>query len=138
MKRPLVKKIAVLLLPLAVLAAGYGIGLLTVRYVHFPPCPILHYCHVYCPGCGVSRSLISLMHGNLLLSLRQNALILFFLVAAALYYAEFAVGVWGGRLRFSILHKPWVIYSLLVLLGVYLIARNFIPAIAPIPNMYHS
>ena len=132
MKRPTVKRIAVLIVPFVAAAAMLGLAWLVLRFVRFPPCPFLTYLHIYCPGCGATRAVIALMRGDVLLSLRENALILFILTAAALYYIEYAVRVWGGSFRFSLLHRSWVIYSVLALLGVYLIARNFIPAIAPI------
>lgn len=58
----------------------------------FPPCPILHVTGWQCPGCGGTRSLFSLLHGDVAGSLAMNPLVV------ALYLALGLVGV-GALLR---------------------------------------
>ncbi|MDD3155447.1 MAG: DUF2752 domain-containing protein [Victivallaceae bacterium] len=41
-----------------------------------PPCLFLEATHLYCPGCGNTRALHALLHGELLASLRCNILLL--------------------------------------------------------------
>ena len=50
----------------------------------FPPCVILSVTGWQCPGCGGTRSLYSLFHGDLLASLQMNALVPAGYVAGAL------------------------------------------------------
>ncbi|GAA3732740.1 DUF2752 domain-containing protein [Leifsonia bigeumensis] len=59
----------------------------------FPPCPLLHLTGWQCPGCGGTRSLYSLLHGDLLGSLAMNPLV----VAGYLAVAVSLVGVVAGR-----------------------------------------
>jgi hypothetical protein len=40
--------------------------------VHYSSCPIAKLGWTWCPGCGLGRSIIHLMHGNLSQSLRQH------------------------------------------------------------------
>ena len=41
----------------------------------FPPCIILHLTGLQCPGCGGTRSLYSLLHGDVLGSLQMNPIV---------------------------------------------------------------
>ncbi|MEV4439688.1 DUF2752 domain-containing protein [Streptomyces sp. NPDC049577] len=41
-----------------------------------PPCPLLHYAGLYCPGCGGLRGLHALAHGDLARAAGCNALAL--------------------------------------------------------------
>jgi len=49
------------------------------------PCPVKHFFKIDCPGCGLQRSLIALLKGNLQLSFHYHPatipLLLFFLFA---------------------------------------------------------
>ena len=38
-----------------------------------------HY-HLYCPGCGGTRAVMALLHGNLFQAIKYNALVVFFLM----------------------------------------------------------
>lgn len=50
----------------------------------FPPCPLLHLTGWQCPGCGGTRSLYSLLHGDILGSIAMNPLVVGGYVAVAL------------------------------------------------------
>ena len=51
-----------------------------------PKCLFRELTHLYCPGCGVTRALYHLLHGNFLRSLRCNLLLVpLGLLAAAVY-----------------------------------------------------
>jgi hypothetical protein len=39
-----------------------------------PPCLFHMLTHLYCPGCGVTRALYALLHGDVALAFRMNAL----------------------------------------------------------------
>jgi len=40
----------------------------------FPPCPLHHYTGLWCPGCGTTRALHQLLHGNVATAFRFNPL----------------------------------------------------------------
>ena len=91
-----------------------------------PSCPFHRLTGLYCPGCGNTRSVLALMDGDLLLSLRYNISPLLILTLLALLYAE-----WGFRLFARpkrLLPRSarfWILFGVAV--GGYLIIRNFFP-----------
>ena len=53
-----------------------GAGYLTLVSVGYRiPCPIHATTGVFCPGCGSSRAVSALLHGNFSLALHQNLLL---------------------------------------------------------------
>src|SRR5690349_14083459 len=54
----------------------------------FPPCPILAYTGMQCPGCGGTRALYSLFHGDLAASFAMNPLVLSSYLAGAALVAS--------------------------------------------------
>ena len=126
------QKVLVIVAPFAVLAVCALIAWFVLHYVTLWPCPSYTLLHIYCPGCGSTRAVGALMHGDVLLSLRQNPAIVVMLLLAVLYYLEFALKVWGVRFRIPLLHNMKFIAALLVLWVAYAVVRNFVPAVAPI------
>jgi len=66
-------------LPAAALAAGVGIWALRTFDPNlpgnpFPPCIFLTLTGHYCAGCGITRALHALVHGDLATALRMNVL----------------------------------------------------------------
>ena len=51
------------------------------RNAFFPACLFHRLTGLNCPGCGGQRALHELLHGNVLLALRHNALLIFLLTA---------------------------------------------------------
>lgn len=85
----------------------------------------------YCCGCGNTRSVNALLHGNIMLSLRNNIAIPFLALVLAGLYIENMFCIFGGEVR--IIPRKWQVWTAVgVLFGIYYIARNFIPAIAPV------
>src|SRR5580692_7112989 len=50
----------------------------------YPVCQFHRLTGLNCPGCGATRALYALLHGNIATALRDNALFLFVLAAAGL------------------------------------------------------
>jgi hypothetical protein len=57
------------------------------RYGSYPVCPVFHYAHILCPGCGATRAMASLLHGNLAQAWHYNAL--FVAILPLLLFAAF-------------------------------------------------
>lgn len=125
------KRILVILLPVVAVIALYFTAVFVAKNITLPQCLTYKYFEVYCPGCGMTRSVIALLHGDILLSLRNNALIFFGILLLLSIYLEFVFKVFGKRLSFPI-HSNKFIIGTLILIGVYSVLRNFIPFLAPI------
>lgn len=121
--------IAVPVLSIAVLGAVLALILANFSLM---PCLSYTYLHVLCPACGATRAVTSLMHGDVLMSLRQNAAVIILIILALLFYIELVLKVFGKSFRFPMIHNMWFYYVLAVLLIAYMVARNFIPEIAPV------
>ena len=97
-----------------------------------PECQFYKWTGLYCPGCGDTRAVIALMNGDILLSLRQNALIVvLILVLAALYIELLLKVVFEKRFKSPVFNLKFL-WIFLILFAVYSVVRNFIPFIAPI------
>ncbi|HUB68467.1 MAG TPA: DUF2752 domain-containing protein [Candidatus Methylacidiphilales bacterium] len=45
------------------------------RYAVYPPCLLYQMTGIYCAGCGATRALHALLHGNLMAALHDNVLL---------------------------------------------------------------
>ncbi|MEE2032632.1 DUF2752 domain-containing protein [Rhodococcus chondri] len=89
-----------------------------------PPCPTYTVFGIYCPGCGASRMLYSLLHLDFSSSLHYNAL---GVAAVAVLLATFAV--WTvSRVRNSPMPRweryRWAPHVVLALVMVWFVVRN--------------
>lgn len=125
-------KILVVVLPVAGVLTLYAVARFILGHVQLWPCPSYTLLHILCPGCGATRAVQALLHGNVLLALRQNLSVPVMIVLACLYYLEFAFTVFGKKLRIPLLHSRAFVISLFVVWILYAVARNFIPALAPL------
>lgn len=85
----------------------------------------------YCPACGMTRSVIALMNGDILLSIRQNAMVLVFAFLYAVFYIWYILRLFNVKF-YLFLQNEWFWYILITVWFIYGISRNFIPPIAPI------
>lgn len=132
MKYKTYHKVLVIAGPLLSLAALAALAAVILSNFSLLPCPSYTLIHVYCPGCGSTRAVTSLLHGDILLSLRQNAVIIVMILLALMFYIELVLKVFGKSFRFPLIHNEKFYYVLLGVWFVYAVLRNFIPAIAPI------
>ena len=109
-------------------AAAIGVGA-TVFFFNpsthgfYPVCMFHSLTGLNCPGCGTTRALYALLHGNLRLALKDNALFVLTLAALA---------VWGARLVFLKLKKqpatfnvpPKFLWTFLVGAFLFAVLRN--------------
>jgi hypothetical protein len=93
-------------------------------YSFYPQCPLHHYFGILCPGCGATRALAALLHGNLNEALRLNTLTTLLL--------PIAIGYALACYARLIIHKPqrWpqpppsAIYGTLAAATIFAVARN--------------
>lgn len=85
----------------------------------------------YCLGCGGTRSLMALLHGDVLRSIHNNPAVIVLAMTAVLLYAEKAAAAFGKKLK--LVPRSFVFWGILfVLQCIWNITRHFIPAMLPI------
>jgi hypothetical protein len=95
------------------------------HYSFYPQCPIHHYLHILCPGCGTTRALAALLHGNFAEALRYNALTTLLMPVALMYgVAAYSRTFACEPLRWP-QPPPAAIYATLAATAAFTIARNF-------------
>jgi hypothetical protein len=90
----------------------------------YPVCLFHQMTGLNCPGCGMTRALYALLHGNFLLALKDNALFIFTLAFLA------ARGAWFAAKHFSHKHAgqfltPKMLWAFLIIAGAFTVLRNF-------------
>ena len=125
------QKIAAVAAPFILAPLIYILGNYILSNFILPGCMTYQLFGVYCPGCGMTRSVAALLHGDVLLSLRQNAFVILGIIAVAVIYLRYLLKIFGVMVKPLRLSKTTV-YTLIIIAGIYSVLRNFIPAIAPI------
>jgi ABC-type spermidine/putrescine transport system permease subunit II len=88
-----------------------------VQSPFYPPCLFKKLTGLNCPGCGSSRALHQLMHGNLLPALDYNILVVIFLPFIVVGILSFFTGHWiitRVHLVFNWYHQQFHIFAFLV------------------------
>lgn len=88
-------------------------------YAFYPRCPFFLLTGMQCPGCGSTRALHQLLHGNIEAAFRFNPM-LFVLMAVALCAVPAIVR--GRRPQF--LMQPWFAWGAFFVLTSYWVIRN--------------
>ncbi len=80
----------------------------------FPPC-LFHQCTgLYCPGCGTTRALHQLLHGNLGAVLRLNSLTLLLAPVLGILAVSGRPNTW----------RPSVVWTLVIVVVAFGVLRN--------------
>lgn len=93
-------------------------------YHFYPVCPFYAFTHLLCPGCGGTRALYHLLHGNLATAWRLNALVTVAAPVAVAWFLYWYSEVMRHR-EPPRLHLHWSAIALLfVVAGAFTIVRN--------------
>ena len=95
-----------------------------------PKCSVHTLTGVWCTGCGNTRSVTALFHGQIWRAVRCNPTMPFFALVAILFYAETVIGIYNDKVRLLPRKKAFW-WTVLALFLVFFILRNFIGALAP-------
>ncbi len=116
---------------LAVTAAGIAA---TVYFFNpsahhfYPVCQFHRLTGLNCPGCGGTRALYALLHGNFSVALRDNVLVIVGVAAVVARGGWFGLNQLRGRPN-GHFFPPRLLVPLLVVMGVFGVLRN-LPAFA--------
>lgn len=85
----------------------------------FPPCLFRLFTGLYCPGCGITRMLHALAHGDVPRAFAMNAMVLLMLPAVALLVANEAASrrLLGPRAA-RVLYSAWAWLGAVLVFGV--------------------
>lgn len=128
------------LLPQAAVLGGVTAGALIVALRgdpneagHYPGCPFLAMTGYYCPGCGATRLVYALTHGDVGTAFGLNPLLFALLPVFGYLFARWTVQTARGLPMRTVLFTPPVVYAFVGLLIVYWVVRNlpFAAALAP-------
>jgi Protein of unknown function (DUF2752) len=94
------------------------------RYTFYPQCPIYEVLHLQCPGCGGTRAIAAVLHGQFSEAMHLNALVTLLLPIAAVYcvpsYCRFV-----RRRPLGWHHPPAaVIFAAFAVTAVFTVIRN--------------
>jgi hypothetical protein len=94
------------------------------RSGYFPLCPFRLFTGLQCPGCGTSRALHELMHGDFVAAFMLNPLLLLALPFALYAFVRYSTMTLRGRApRPNALPAPYIYAIFFVILGFW-IFRN--------------
>ncbi len=98
---------------------------------HIVFCVFYETTGLYCLGCGGTRSLMALLHGDVLRSIHNNPAVIVLALTLVLLYVEKTASAFGKKLK--LIPRSFIFWGILfVLQCIWNIARNFIPAMLPI------
>ncbi len=103
-----------------------------------PGCPVAFFLRVPCPGCGLTRATLRLLHGDLPGALAFHPLVFVALPAALAFMGANAVayvvsGRWGYVDRMQGRALTWGALALIALMGGVWVARFFGAFGGPVP-----
>lgn len=107
------------------IVAGVLFMKVLLPHISLPPCVLYDNFGLYCPGCGGTRAVISLLHGHLLQSLWYHPLVPY----AAVLYSTFMLTQTVARLtHYRYFHgmkfHNWYLYATIVIVAVNWILKN--------------
>ena len=121
----------VFILPFASVGMAYLFSLYVFRYITLPSCYLYELTGIYCPGCGCTRAVYALIHGDIILSLKQNPLVIVSLATLFVLYIELVFRAFGKKLR-TFVHSKYFLWGAFIAIMIYTVLRNIFPQLAPI------
>jgi hypothetical protein len=93
------------------------------KYHIYPVCEFHQLTGLHCPGCGATRALYALLHGDLPTALHDNALLVLLMVAWAGRGLWLGWEKWRGR-AVGGFFPAWTLWVVLTLAVVFGVVRN--------------
>ncbi len=94
-------------------------------YGFYPRCPVHEYLHLECPGCGTTRAISALLHGDPAAALRCNALAILFVLPLAAGYCAVALrrALAATPFQWPVVPVP-AVYAAVAVVAVFTVVRN--------------
>lgn len=110
----------------ALVAAGCGYVALFDPNVSgaYPQCPLRALTGWDCPGCGLTRSVHALMHGDVARALDHNVLLVVLVPLAVIAFARWTAARLGYRPFALPRWRPWMTAAVIVAVFGFLVVRN--------------
>jgi len=130
--RSKVLKALYLIIPIIIIVGIIEFSGFIVRISKYvPACPFHLLFGGYCPGCGNTRSILALLHGDVLGSLHYNITIVLLCLIGIAFYIEGGLKFFGYEVK--IVPRNSVFWFIILgLMLIYYVARNIFPFLAPI------
>lgn len=109
---------------LGALAGGYIVWRFALGSPTISACWFYSHFHIYCPGCGGTRSVIALAHGQLRKSLYYYPAVPFTVCSAAVYLLSQTIWRIRGKRGWVLHYRPLWLRVLLILILGNCILRN--------------
>ena len=93
------------------------------QYWFYPVCHFHSLTGLHCPGCGSSRALHELLHGNFIEAIRLNALLLFCLAGSMWLAGRYVLARWRSQRAPVAVPARWL-WMLLGLVVIFTVLRN--------------
>jgi Protein of unknown function (DUF2752) len=115
---------AIAVLGVTVIGAGAMVYLFNPStHAFYPVCVFHALTGLNCPGCGTTRSLYALLHGDLRVALKDNALFILTLAALAVWSAQFTLRKIQSQPA-TVNISPNFLWLFLVVTLVFAVVRN--------------
>lgn len=92
-------------------------------HTYYPRCLFHALTGLQCPGCGATRALYHLMHGEVVAAIHFNFLFVLFSPALAFGTATEGIAMWNGRAANLMQHR-WISWSVAGLIVGWGVIRN--------------
>lgn len=104
------------------------IHILKINYQLFMlPCLFHQLTGLYCPGCGGTRSVISLIHGQIVASIRYNPIVMYGVIIYAWYMISNTIELLSKhRIKIGMKYRDAYLWYGLGILIIFFILRNFL------------
>lgn len=97
---------------------------------YLPACLFYNRYHLYCPGCGNTRSVTALLGGDVGSALRYNITPVIVFILCVCAYLELAFYSFSRPIRILPRNDRFYLIGSIILI-IYLVIRNFIPYLTP-------